>query len=546
MGPAVSRKRGSAGTTAGMFISSAAAYRVIDLNKGVLSVMSILVLRSRALTGTLSLLLIIVLLGVFVVVHPVSATWPSTSQLLRNARFEEGLAHWVPSGAVQHVSSPVRSGAGAARLSGGSASLTQWNIVIPKGASSVIPRFAYRFTDATGSLRMTIIDATSNAELYASNTVSVWSDEVNIWKYYDEQLRAEDIARVTHGKTVIVRLASVSATVFVDDVTLTSDGMTPPEDGEAPQPVAYLPLILHGETATHPGSPYTRVDAMPMDGTITDIEFRGGLGFMTGSQFTAGRLWGWDGKGWMLLPGSTNLRDLNAVTILPSGEAWAVGGYCSIVHRTGTSWKLDAVPSNCAVELADIWANSASDGWAISSYRELLRWNGSRWSAAGELPGEDGNVSRALAFFNTDLGFIVGQAWATDARIWTYQQGTWRSQTYPGLRSFSGIALRGTDGWIVGERGVTLRWVNGSWVQQPSHVTTDFQNVHIAPDGQVFATAEGTLLDLSDKVYQRVGDRWVELPAPPDNTRLKPGPLATGPDGSLWVGGVNSLLRYHE
>jgi hypothetical protein len=310
------------------------------------------------------------------------------------------------------------------------------------------------------------------------------------------------------------------------------------------QAAVYLPLVANGKPATQPGNPYTRVELIPLDGTVTDIEFRGDLGFMTGSDFTSGRLWGWDGSRWILLPGSTNLWDLNAVTILPSREAWAAGGYCTIVHRTGTTWNMDAVPSACAVELADIWANSGSDGWAISSYRDLLRWNGSRWQAAGELPGEAGNVANELAFFGADLGFVVGRAWATDARIWTYRQGSWIGQTYPGLRSFTAIALRGDDGWIVGERGVTMRWVDGRWAQQPSNVTTDFQDVHIAPDGRVFATAEGTLLDSSDKVYQRMGDRWLELPAPPANTRLKPGPIQTGPDGSLWVGAIDGLLRY--
>jgi hypothetical protein len=480
--------------------------------------------------------------------RPVAGTTAAAvAQLLRNPGFEEGLAHWSTSGTVEHVSSPTRNGSGAVRLNGGGATITQSSIAIPGDATSVIPRFAYRAATATtSSLRMTIHDAASGAELYTSSYVSVWPEEANTWLYYDEGLRANDIARAARGKTVTVRMTAPNVAMFVDDITLETDGTVAPEPPPPGESWIYLPLVTRGTVQPEPGDTYRRVDALPFDGAITDIEFQDSLGFMTGSDFTEGRLWAWTGSEWFLVPGSTSLRDLNAVTILPSGEAWAAGGNCTIIHRIGTTWRLDAVPESCAVELAGVWANSATDAWAISSFGDVLRWNGGGWQAAGELSAEAGIVTHDLAFFSAEHGFVVGQASATDARIWTYQQGAWRAQTYPDLRSFSSIALRGADGWIVGERGVTMRWLNGQWTQQPSNVTTDFQDVHIAPDGLVFATAEGSLLDASDKVYQRVGDRWIELPAPPAETLLQPGPIATGPDRSLWVGAIDSLLRYRE
>src|SRR5262245_39691341 len=84
----------------------------------------------------------------------------------------------------------------------------------------------------------------------------------------------------------------------------------------------------------------------------------------------------------------TNFKfPLNAVSVLSSSDAWAVGDSSTVLHWNGTSWAPVTIPGlPAAVSLSAVDALSPSDVWAagFSSAGTLLdtlivHWNGTAW-----------------------------------------------------------------------------------------------------------------------------------------------------------------------
>jgi hypothetical protein len=112
----------------------------------------------------------------------------------------------------------------------------------------------------------------------------------------------------------------------------------------------------------------------------------------------------WNGMKWSRSPspdpGPGNV--LNGVTVTSSGNAWAVGGWCTttdcavsdtlITHWNGTAWSQVKSPSpGTGSALADVAATSSSNAWAVGANCTdfgsqcdpiMLHWNGKAWSEA--------------------------------------------------------------------------------------------------------------------------------------------------------------------
>src|SRR5262249_56203577 len=79
---------------------------------------------------------------------------------------------------------------------------------------------------------------------------------------------------------------------------------------------------------------------------------------------------------------------LNAVSVLSSSDAWAVGDSSTVLHWNGTSWAPVTIPGlPAAVSLSAVDALSPSDVWAagFSSAGTLLGTLVGRWYGSARL-----------------------------------------------------------------------------------------------------------------------------------------------------------------
>jgi len=148
---------------------------------------------------------------------------------------------------------------------------------------------------------------------------------------------------------------------------------------------------------------------------------------------------------------------LNAVSVLSSSDAWAVGDSATVLYWNGTGWAPVTIPGlPAAVSLSAVDALSPSDVWAagFSSAGTLLdtlivHWNGTAWKRV-PAPGSfnTSNVIPALPSLSMDSatdGWAVGSVFDKNtgantslALRWNGTSGQ-RVTTSPGL-SFNGVA----------------------------------------------------------------------------------------------------------
>jgi hypothetical protein len=138
-----------------------------------------------------------------------------------------------------------------------------------------------------------------------------------------------------------------------------------------------------------------------------------------------------DGQGWTAFPlpnVGSNLNSLLQVSMLPSGEAWAVGYYVSahfkqktlVEHFDGSTWKVVPSPSPGALQniLYGVAALSERDVWAVGGTQDETatwhtlaeHWDGTRWSVMPSAdPGASGNLFYAIGAVSSESVYATGQ-----------------------------------------------------------------------------------------------------------------------------------------
>lgn len=468
---------------------------------------------------------------------PTASPPPAGTQMLQNSGFESGTwGAWQAQNAAALDSGVKYTGLWSARL-GNSAnvggSIAQ-PISVPASASTLTLSFVYYISSSETKANSDRICAElrdAGGTAVARYCLDISSARKDGWSTTTISFTTAELAAIRGSQGslafVLTTDSALPSQVWIDDT-----GLWLVEQAGARR--VYLPTIIKPSPVQH-----TVLTSLAVDAHVTGIDFQGNYGVMSGAGYGSGYLWIWTGNGWAALNLPSTISGLYDVSVLPSGEAWVVGGNCNVLHRVGTTWYVETrlMPSDCGATLSSVHAIGSTNVWAISDFLDVVRWNGQSWQRLTDLPGTAVNASKDIAFFSATHGFVVGKENATDGKIWHYENGAWRAETFPGLRQFNSLSLRGTDGWIVGERGVTLRWNGSRWLQQASNVGDDFVDVYIAPDGSIFAAT-------TTNVYQRVGNAWLALPAPPHNVLWSNTDIAADPSGSLWVGGMERVLRY--
>jgi hypothetical protein len=183
---------------------------------------------------------------------------------------------------------------------------------------------------------------------------------------------------------------------------------------------------------------------------------------------------------------------LNAVTALSPGNAWAVGDITNSVlieHWNGKAWQQMAIPAKLTGALyaqypglSSVAADSTSNLWAFNPVGGWLRWNGSRWSS-GKLPDTSVNLAMNMA-----VATGKDQAWAFGAVPGTagykgyaafFNGRSWKAMTVPGPANVNGVldasALSPSDIWAITGGGpgtgipvsTLVHWNGHVWRAQP-------------------------------------------------------------------------------
>jgi hypothetical protein len=290
--------------------------------------------------------------------------------------------------------------------------------------------------------------------------------------------------------------------------------------------------------------------------------------------------------GWQVFatiaPGNQEVQ-LNAVTAIATGDAWAVGvtGKSTgdiVEHWNGASWQQVAVPARVLAQvnvLNSVAATADNNVWAFDFEGDWLHFNGSTWTA-GRIPAfPNGRHGLGMA-----AGLAVPQhgAWvfgfdSTPAKLISYAAHfngrAWRAMSLPGPTGQFGVAdasaVSAKDIWAVvgggpGDRTANglLHWNGRRWrsVTMPAFLAdkTNLWAVLALPGGQVWVAGG---IPHRARHIQGVtalwnGHTWTvdKLPADPVTTQDLIGDLIPDGNGGVWAMGVTPSpcagLMWHE
>jgi hypothetical protein len=314
-----------------------------------------------------------------------------------------------------------------------------------------------------------------------------------------------------------------------------------------------------------------------------------------------------DGTRWTAYPlpdVGLNVNSLLNVSMLPSGEAWAVGYFISadfkqktlIEHFDGSTWTVVPSPSPGERQniLYGVAALASGDVWAVGGTQDdksvwhtlAEHWDGHRWAIAPTSnPGATGNIFYALSASSSSSVYATGQIAGTtfpgkalverwDGKDW----GVVQTPLDPGGTDIPlGITTSGSRVTIVGDREsstapyttfVATGAENGLAIQtspNKGHGENDLFAATTARDGSTWAV--GWYIDVSTGnhntlVEHDVNGTWkiVSSPNPQPPAPGSPGDnglasvAAIPHGGGLWAvgdttnvdGNAAPLILFHE
>jgi hypothetical protein len=294
-----------------------------------------------------------------------------------------------------------------------------------------------------------------------------------------------------------------------------------------------------------------------------------------------------DGKQWTAFPlpnVGINLNSLFAVSMLPSGKAWAVGYFINasfhektlVEHFDGSTWTVIPAPSPGARQniLYGVAAISDSNVWAIGGFQDgkdtwhplALHWDGSDWTQMPAVePGATGNIFYAISASDGGV-FATGQQAGTSfpgkALLEQWDGGEWEvvpTPADPGGTDISlGITVSSSLVSIVGDRESSLApyttFVAAGDDERVSLVTTpnvgagenDLFSAATARNGSTWAVGwfiDPTTGNHNTVIEHGVKGTWSVVTSPNPNPANGDNGLANVariPGGGLWAVGLTT------
>lgn len=308
-----------------------------------------------------------------------------------------------------------------------------------------------------------------------------------------------------------------------------------------------------------------------------------------------------DGTRWTAYPlpnVGTEENTLLAVSMPPSGSAWAVGYYVNgkfqqqtlVEHFDGTVWSVLPSPSPGADQniLFGVAAISDSDVWAVGGDQDgnglwhtlTEHWNGSQWSVVSAVDvGSTGNQLYAINAISSNNVYAVGQesgsGFPNQALVEHWDGKTWSVVKTPADTASAlplGLTATASSLTVVGQQETdTVRYTTYVAAGAPSALSIPATPSAGAGENDLFAAATaadgstwtvGWDIDTSTGnhdplILQGVNGVWSLVSSP----ALKAGSdsgfaaIAAIPGGGMWAvgvtapgqggGGYSTLIEYH-
>ncbi len=209
------------------------------------------------------------------------------------------------------------------------------------------------------------------------------------------------------------------------------------------------------------GTKWTRVDRpIPRVPYMSDVDIISpDNAWMVGG---GGEIFHWNGRGWKVDVEPDIMKTLRAVSILPDGIGWAVGGGWDTVTKetipmvarfVNGDWKAVDVPIKELFYGVDTLSDDVA--WAVGSGGAIIHWDGHEWKQVSS-PTKD--------------------------------------------RLSDVVMLSSNNGWAVGdEKGVALHWDGRSWYKVKLPLNEKFYELDALPSGTVWAVgSHGSIIRLTD------------------------------------------------
>jgi hypothetical protein len=185
---------------------------------------------------------------------------------------------------------------------------------------------------------------------------------------------------------------------------------------------------------------------------------------------------------WVLQRGGPTTEWLEAVAVVNTDEAWAVGGRGTFIHYISGTWQL--VPTVFTDTIWNIQMLSATDGYAVGN-NLIAHWDGTTWTRVAS-PGTPTTTVGMYGIAMTGPG--AGWAVGSGGRIWQATNGVWFEWRGPGPggQTLFSVAMDSpTHGWAVG--GLIGAWAweytGSTWVDRRSTLPVGTPGLHAVITG---------------------------------------------------------------
>jgi hypothetical protein len=185
----------------------------------------------------------------------------------------------------------------------------------------------------------------------------------------------------------------------------------------------------------------------------------------------------WNGTAWSV---SSTQANLNAITVMPSRDAWAVGTGGKTLYWDGTAWSVAPVVTTRS--LVDV-ASHGAEAWAVGADSELLHLSGLQWSSQRRAPMPP--ATNVIA--GTDATFVYSDGGAVFLRSGsTFTLRPERNVAFPS-------AVAANTLWDLTNTGIS-RGTDAGFVQVAACPTTSCQGLRQAHDGRLTFTSDYSTL----------------------------------------------------
>lgn len=191
--------------------------------------------------------------------------------------------------------------------------------------------------------------------------------------------------------------------------------------------------------------------------------------------------------------------DLRSISMTGGQDIWAVGTSGEILRWNGSGWT--AVSSPTTASLYGVSMVSGQEGWAVGANKILRYWAGN-WSDYGASPTN--STLYAVDMVSGTDGWAVGAN--NNSNIARWNGTSWSRVNSPTSSTLYSLDMvSSTDGWAVGQSGKIIRWGGSSWSNVSSPTSSTLYGVSMASPTKGWAVgAGGTIIMWNGSSWSKV------------------------------------------